>query len=145
MNETIEQKRRRLFGKQYLEEYKNIISKICRSDYDLLSIVDSDKIFNELKYLKRTDYLTLAFDEKIDVWDSYKSNFVKNIYLITKLSEDCGIIKVKDIDYFNINFDFFAEPEGMILIANEDLSYKLLFDFYEDDRCFKIDIVEYKK
>ena len=67
MNETIEQKRRRLFGKQYLEEYKNIISKICRSDYDLLSIVDSDKIFNELKYLKRTDYLTLALDEKIDV------------------------------------------------------------------------------
>jgi|SRR5690554_5138234 len=145
MNETIEQKKRRLFGKQYLEEYKKTISKICKSDYELLSIVDSDKIYSELKELRKLDYLTFSFDEKVNVWNAYKSNFVNNIYLITRLSEDCGIIKVKDIDCFNIDFDFFAEPEGMIIIVNEGLNYKLLFDFYEDNTAFKIDIIEYIK
>lgn len=143
MNETIEQKRRRLFGKQYLEEYKKTISKICKSDYELLSIVDSDKIFNELKKLRKLNCLTFSFKEKVNVWHSYKRNFINSVYLMTKLSEDCGIIKVKDIDYFNINFDFFAEPEGMIIITNEDMNYKLLLDFYEDNESLKIDIIEY--
>lgn len=143
MEETFEQKKRRLFGKQYLGEYKKTISKICKSNYEILSIVDSDKIFKNLKELRKLPSLTFPFNEKVSVWKSYKYKFIDSIYLMTKLSDDCGIIKVKSIDYFNIDFDFFDESEGMIVIANEDLTYKLLLDFYEDNASLKIDIIEY--
>lgn len=143
MEETFEEKKRRLFGKQYLGEYQKTISKICKGNYQFLSIVDSDEIFNKLKELKKLSSLTFCFDEKTSVLESYKYKFIDSVYLMTKLSADCGIIKVKNIDYFNIDFDFSDESEGMIIIANEDLSYKLLLDFYEDSGSLKIDIIEY--
>lgn len=147
MEETIEQKKRRLYGKQFLKNYQKTISEIlykCDDDsYEILSIMESDVIFNQLNKLKLVNSSTFTFKEKITIWNLFKNKFSNKFYLITSLSYDCGVFEVKNIDCFNIDFDYSVEPTGLIILVNSTLEYKLVLDFYEEEESLKIDMMEY--
>lgn len=146
MKETLEQKKRRLFGKQYLDEYKKIIEKITNNDFEILSIVETDEIIkNELK-------LKLVFSKKILFKDKEELKSIifehisvdNSIYVFTSLSRDCGAILINNINSFNFDFNFSDDLSGIISLISSDIRNKILLDFYEEDNLFYIEIEHYQ-
>ena len=143
--ETIEQKKRRVFGKQFLDTYKKELSNLINpeiSDYEFLSLVETDKL-----YLKEiNDGITIKkidFDNKIDILDkllkSFSENKCENYFILTSYYKDCGAVVIKSLNNFNIGFDFNAEHSGLIEIFDSILENKILMDYYEENDK-KIDI-----
>lgn len=145
--ETPDQKRRRIYGRQYLSEYLNIFEKILNikiTEKDLLSLEDVDKIisggraklyfekiipFNDKRYFHKlvTDHI-LGFNEPA--------------FTFIEHSLECGAAKIQGLHEFNFNFKFDDEPAGLISIMIERTSEELLLDFYEENsiRLMKVSI-----
>ena len=64
MEESLEQKKRRLFGKQYLSEYQEVINKITKNDFKILSIVETDKLIEKVSKLKLRFSKKILFNDK---------------------------------------------------------------------------------
>lgn len=148
MIETIEQKKRRLFGKQYLEKYLKIINKITIiKNPKILSIVETDRISNNQNKLNLDVFFCtkLLFDNKSDLKNTMLKYFKskENIYLFIPLSEDCGAVEIDSINSFNFNFKFTDEPSGIISIISKNSKEKILLDFYEEEKIRYIEFEYY--
>jgi hypothetical protein len=142
--ENIEQKKRRLYGKRYREEYLkelNALTNVKVSESNLLSIVESDLIGNVVK--NDTYKTTIRFNDKeellILVGEMIKAKN-KSCYLYTTYSQDCGVLKLKNLNEFNINFNFEDEHAGLIKIVLEDLTNEIILDFYMQDNDSYLDL-----
>ncbi len=146
MIETIEQKKRRLFGRQYLEEYLGIIHKITIiKNPKILSIVETDRINDNQNKLNNSFSIKLLFDNKSDLKNIILKQFKSkdNVYLFIPLSKDCGAIEMDSIINFNFNFNFTDEPSGIISIISKNLKEKILLDFYEEQEVKYIEFEYY--
>nr|WP_315218686.1 hypothetical protein [uncultured Flavobacterium sp.] len=142
--ESIEQKKRRLYGKRYLEEYLkelNALTNIKVFESNLMSIVESDLLGTVIK--SKVYKTTIKFNDKekllLLVGEMIKTKN-KSCYLYTTYSEDCGVLKLKSLNEFNINFNFDDEHGGLIKIVLEDLSNELILDFYNQENDIYLDI-----
>jgi len=148
MEETLEQKKRRLFGKQYLSEYLGVIKKITFiENTELLSIVDTDEVIKNSSDLKKHCSYKFYFNEKLEIkkkiYDTIKYN--GKFYLFTSLSQDCGCVIINSLNDINFNFNFEDDSSGIISLISFDLSEKILFDFYIENDKQLIEIEYYKK
>jgi hypothetical protein len=134
--ETNEQKRRRLFGKQFLSEYLkelNDITNIKIIPEKLLSIEKSD-IVRAARYTRSKscilnfndkEKLLLVIGQLIKIKDG-------PCYLYTTYSKDCGLLQLDYLGDFKIYFNFTDEHAGFIKIIMQDLSNSISLDFYEE-------------
>lgn len=71
MEESIEQKKRRLFGKQYLVEYLAIIKKITKykneDDIKIISIPKTDIVINKNVLLEKNAVFRIPFNNKTEL------------------------------------------------------------------------------
>ena len=145
MIESLEQKKRRLFGNQYSDEYRVIINKITISNsnnFKILSIPETDNLIDDIANLKLKSSVKLLFNEKLLLKKNVleKLNTVCGIYLFTSLSKDCGAVLIDSINLFNFDFNFTDDDSGIISIVASNLKDKILLDFYEEDGTEYIEI-----
>lgn len=147
--ETLEQKKRRIYGRQYLNKYLAILYKLVidKKKINLLNIVDTDNISN------KTSNLVLTFSDRIYFSDKEKlkkiildniKNFNEEYYLFTSLSKECGVAELESLNDFNFNFDFKDEPSGILSLVNFSITNKILLDYYEEDNIEYLEVEIYK-
>nr|DAW61605.1 MAG TPA: hypothetical protein [Caudoviricetes sp.] len=146
MEESLEQKKRRLFGKQYLSEYQEVINKITKNDFKILSIVETDKLIEKVSKLKLRFSKKILFNDKEELKSIIFNNFNTNdsVYIFTSLSRDCGAVLIDSIIYFNFNFNFMDDHSGIISLISSDVKNKILLDFYEEDGLQYLEIESYQ-
>ena len=146
MEESLEQKKRRLFGKQYLSEYQEVINKITKNDFKILSIVETDKLIEKESKLKLRFSKKILFNDKEELKSIIFNNFNINdsVYILTSLSRDCGAVLIDSIIYFNFNFNFMDDHSGIISLISSDVKNKILLDFYEEDGLQYLEIESYQ-
>lgn len=146
MEESLEQKKRRLFGKQYLSEYQEVINKITKNDFKILSIVETDKLIEKVSKLKLRFSKKILFNDKEELKSIIFNNFNTNdsVYIFTSLSRDCGAVLIDSIIYFNFNFNFMDDHSGIISLISSDIKNKILLDFYEEDGLQYLEIESYQ-
>ena len=146
MEESLEQKKRRLFGKQYLSEYQEVINKITKNDFKILSIVETDKLIEKVSKLKLRFSKKILFNDKEELKSIIFNNFNTNdsVYIFTSLSRDCGAVLIDSIIYFNFNFNFMDDHLGIISLISSDIKNKILLDFYEEDGLQYLEIESYQ-
>ena len=144
MEESLEQKKRRLFGKQYLSEYQEVINKITKNDFKILSIVETDKLIEKESKLKLRFSKKILFNDKEELKSIIFNNFNTNdsVYIFTSLSRDCGAVLIDSIIYFN--FNFMDDHSGIISLISSDVKNKILLDFYEEDGLQYLEIESYQ-
>ena len=144
MEESLEQKKRRLFGKQYLSEYQEVINKITKNDFKILSIVETDKLIEKVSKLKLRFSKKILFNDKEELKSIIFNNFNTNdsVYIFTSLSRDCGAVLIDSIIYFN--FNFMDDHSGIISLISSDVKNKILLDFYEEDGLQYLEIESYQ-
>jgi hypothetical protein len=150
--ETIEQKKRRLYGKKDLPTYLKEINEILLIEVDsdnLLSIVKTDEIRNHFSSKRLKNSYKILFDEK----EKFKEIVLKNIgntsgqfFIFTSLSINCGALAIDSILDFNFNFGFNSITSGIITITKSNLSKEILLDFTEENgiKYLEIEIYETK-
>lgn len=147
--ETLEQKKRRLYGKQYLNKYLlelNLLTNKPVNETNLLSIIETDNI----KFLSdEYNYkITIAFDNKSELADVISKMLNGKdcpCYLFTGYSDDCGALRIDSLESFNIDFSFNDEHSGLIRIISEDFRNKLVLDFFEENNEYSLEIEIYGK
>ena len=146
MEESLEQKKRRLFGKQYLSEYQEVINKITKNNFKILSIVETDKLIEKESKLKLRFSKKILFNDKEELKSIIFNNFNTNdsVYIFTSLSRDCGAVLIDSIIYFNFNFNFMDDHSGIISLISSDVKNKILLDFYEEDGLQYLEIESYQ-
>lgn len=149
MIESLEQKKRRLFGNQYSDEYRVIINKITirnSNNFKILSIPETDNLIDDIANLKLKSSVKLLFNEKLLLKKNVleKLNTVCGIYLFTSLSKDCGAVLIDSINLFNFDFNFTDDDSGIISIVASNLKDKILLDFYEEDGTEYIEIEHFQ-
>ncbi|WP_353118217.1 hypothetical protein [Myroides odoratus] len=149
MLESLEQKKRRLYGKKYLKEYIGVIKRITtlnEHEINLLSIIETDNIIEKEKTLKFQSSSKLFFNDKEELkkFIIEKLN-TDSIYVCTQFSVDCGILMIDSLKVFNFQFDFDDDSSGIITLINSNLEHKVLLDFYEENGLKYIEIEYYAK
>lgn len=145
--ETLEQKKRRLYGKSYLKEYLKELEAITNIDVskkNLLSIVESDKVtfdrgsesYKAKILFNDKERLLIFIGDLLELKDG-------EAFLSTAYSKDCGLLQLNSLKDFNVNFNFNDEHSGLITIVLKDLSNKLLLDFYEENQEQYLEIEVY--
>lgn len=147
--ETLEQKKRRLFGRfllpDYLKELNNLV-KYKITALDLLSIEESDKILEASKKLEKRFFHKCTFGDKKELHSIISNIGTKDknpYYLYTEYSNDCGMAKINTINDFNVNFSFYDEHSGLIILINENTTNKILLDFYKEEEDIFTEIEVY--
>ena len=147
--ETIEQKKRRLYGKQYLNEYFKELKALTNNEVyesDILSISETDNIPNlsisskpsskyNIEFQEKNKLLTLI-DEVIQLKDG-------ECFLFSSYSKDCGAMKLCSLANFNVNFNFDDEHSGIITIISADFSNQIIFDFFIENHIQYLEIELY--
>ena len=141
--ETLNQKKRRLYGKQYLNIYISEINNLV--DYsvtksNLISIEITDTLLikdEDLSIKKRIDFNEKS--EFLNVIISKISND-ENVFLLTSYYKDCGAVLINSIKSLNTNFNFNDEQSGLIEIIDKQLKNKIILDFYEENGKTQLEI-----
>lgn len=152
--ETLEQKKRRLFGKKHLPRYLRELNKLLRKGVkaqDLLSIVDTDSFMNSVSYFKdKKPYNKeiIKFSDKSRLKEIFSKEIIDwdvpyMIYLSDSL--DCGLLEIPSLYYFNFDFSFYDEHAGIITFTRIDGEQKIVLDYYEEDDEKFIEIETYRK
>jgi len=146
--ETLEQRKRRLFGKQYLNDYLSVLNKLSLikiENKDLLSIVETDKIIDKASSLLLNNSLKIEFSNKDELKKEILNifNYQDRVYLFTSLSEDCGTVDINLLNEFNFNFNYNDDISGIIILISTLREKKILLDFYEEDEKKYIEIEFY--
>lgn len=148
--ETYEQKKRRLFGKKYLQTYLGELKSILQINVDavdLLSIVETDKL-NEIDYSNYSKKsFNILFNEKDKLKEFIFNNceqINKSYFIFTEYSLDCGTLKISKLQDFNFNFPFKSEHSGLISLIRDDLSEKIILDFSEENGVEYLEVEIYK-
>ena len=66
--------------------------------------------------------------------------FPKPVYLWTQYTNECGALRLSSIRDLNFGFDFKVESNGILSLIAEDLTNRMLLDFYEDGQNQLLDI-----
>jgi hypothetical protein len=146
--ETLEQRKRRLFGKQYLNDYLSVLNKLSLikiENKDLLSIVETDKIIDKASSLLLSNSLKIEFSNKDELKKEILNifNYQDRVYLFTSLSKDCGTVDINLLNEFNFNFNYNDDISGIIILISTLRKKKILLDFYEEDEKKYIEIEFY--
>lgn len=144
MNNRLQFLIRKNAGKRNLEEYKEILSKlIIDNNYSIMCLEDSDIITETvIKNNKLNQYTNsiwsskqIPFSEKNElkqIISKIRLRYDDMVYMSIKNSEQCGLIVLDRIDFFNVNFQFRDEPSGLIVFYDRSLTNELVVDFYEE-------------
>lgn len=148
MEETLEQKKRRLYGKKYLSDYLLIMQKIT-SNIDVLcrkSIPETDSIIEKISFLSLKESFRIVFDDKNKLKNIVfnKIKQLESVYIFTSFSQDCGVIQIPSLKNFNFDFEFSDDLSGIISLVTLDLKSKILLDFYKEDNNEIIEIEIYE-
>lgn len=154
--ETYEQKKRRLYGKQHLYKYikeLNALTNIDVCNENLFSIVETDKIVSGIKehlYKSSNTFskskILFSDKESLLILIGHIINLKNDeVYISTEFSLDCGLLKLASLNDFNVNFDYEKVTSGLFSITLKDFSNSLLFDFYEEDYEYYLEIESYGK
>jgi hypothetical protein len=152
--ETLEQKKRRLFGKSYLPRYFAELSRLLKEDVhvqNLLSIVETDNFMNSVSYFKdEKPYSknTIKFSDKTSLKKILSKEISDwNVPYMMYLSDsfDCGLLKISSLFCFNFDFSFYDEHAGIIIFTRTDGKEKILLDYYEENGEKYIAVEIYKK
>jgi len=145
--ETLEQKKRKIYGKQYLNQYlkelKNILTKDI-NEKDLLSIVITDKIAqNERGKLLIKD--VILFDDK-EALENILERCLKSkqFYLFISHSLYCGTCKINLFTDFNFKFSFEDLSSKIINLCSIDFREEIILDFYEEDNIKYLQVEIYE-
>lgn len=148
--ENTEQKKRRLFGKQYLPEYLNELNRLTNKNIgaeDLLSIMETDKIISKSSALRLVFSKKIPFSNKEElkaILVSENINFESSYFMFTSYSRDCGAVRIPSLTVFNFDFNFKDEHAGIISFVSLDFKEKILFDFYVENTFEYLDIEIYQ-
>lgn len=148
MLESLEQKKRRLYGGKYLKEYTDIIKRITtlnENEIRILSIIETDSIIEKGKMLQLQSSIRVFFNakEELKKYILEKLDTDDRIYLCTFFSVDCGVLLIDSLEFFNFHFNFEDDPSGIITLMNSNLEHKVLLDFYEENGLKYIEIEYY--
>jgi hypothetical protein len=122
----------------YLLELKEFTGVDVKREF-LSSVEDVKKIIKKTLLLKDTNKNKFAIDFSEKTSERFKT-FIANlkkannspVYIWTEKSNVCGLYKVASIDAVNFAFRFDLSPEGIVEFVTEDLSDRLLLDYYYD-------------
>jgi len=146
--ETLEQRKRRLFGKQYLNDYLSVLNKLSLikiENKDLLSIVETDMIIDKASSLLLSNSLKIDFLNKYEFKKKILNifNYQDRVYLFTSLSKDCGTVEINMLNEFNFNFNYNDDTSGIIILISTSGEKKIILDFYEEAKKKYIEIEFY--
>ena len=135
--ETLEQRKRRLFGKQYLNDYLSVLNKLSLikiENKNLLSIVETDMIIEKASSLLLSNSLKINFLNKDELKKEILNifNYQDRVYLFTSLSKDCGTVEINMLNEFNFNFNYNDDTSGIIILISTSGEKKIILDFYEE-------------
>lgn len=148
MEESLEQKKRRLFGKQYLKSYEDELKKVVTIPINsdgFLSIAETDNI--RLQENDEKISFRFEFSDKNSL-----SSIINKIYnydreecylYIGSYSEDCGLYRLNSIKDFNVGFSLTEISSGIIIIYSIHKGCKILFDFYEEQGVERMEVEVY--
>ena len=146
--ETLQQKKRRLYGKKYLSKHiaeLNALTNVKIEEGDLLSIADTDLVSLSIKEHFQPSQKKF-YEATIPVLD--KERFLLYIgglieqkdgkaYVSVEHSLDCGLVEIKSLEDFNVNFDWKEIPSELFSITLNDFSNRLLIDIcIEEGECY---------
>ena len=152
--ETFQQKKRRLYGKQYLSLHINELNALTNIDIsseDLLSIVDTDLIVLNIKERFQPPS-NKCYKAKISFSDKEKllifiGSLIKlkdrEAYISVEHSLDCGLLKINSLRDFNVNFELKKATSELFTITLSDYSNRLLLDISEEDGEHYLEIEVY--
>ena len=149
--ETYEQKKRRLFGKQFLPQYLEELNKILKIHVDstnLSSIVEMDEVRQNILAKKLKYKFKILFNEKEKLKEIIFSNierFNDKYYVFTSYSMNCGILMIDSLQEFNFDFSFEDMRSGIITLTRADLFEEILLDFNEENGVEYLEIEIYEK
>lgn len=152
--ETLEQKKRRLFGRKHLPEYLRELSKLLEREVkptELLSIIETDEFIDSISYFKEQepDYKeTIKFSDKkslTNILYNTVSEWEIPYIMYLSYSLDCGLIKISSLSCFNLNFGFNDEHGGIIAFTRFDGKEDIVLDYYEEHSVQMLEIEIYKK
>ncbi len=121
----------------------NNILKINVSSKDLLTLEETDLILSNPYKLKVFFKETILFEHTTKLESAVVNNISQSEYGYFVFVSDvlqCGAIRISSIDDFNFNFGYDDLGSGIISIIREDLSEKIILDFYEENGTKYIDI-----
>ena len=125
---------------------QEVINKITKNNFKILSIVETDKLIEKESKLKLRFSKKILFNDKEELKSIIFNNFNTNdsVYIFTSLSRDCGAVLIDSIIYFNFNFNFMDDHSGIISLISSDVKNKILLDFYEEDGLQYLEIESYQ-
>lgn len=139
--ETLEQKKRRLFGRKHLPEYLRELSRLLKREVkstELLSIVETDEFIDSISHFKGQEpdcKETIRFTDKtslIAILYNTISDWNVSYMMYLSYSLDCGLMKIPSLSCFNLNFNFDDENAGIIEFIRTDGEEKIKLDYYEE-------------
>lgn len=152
--ETLEQKKRRLFGRKYLPEYLKELSRLLKREVketELLSIIQTDEFIDSIRYLKKqeVDYkVTIKFSNKnkmLNILQNIISDWNVPYVMYLSYSLDCGLMQIPSLHCFNFSFNFDDENAGIIEFTRVDGKEDIVLDYYEEHSKQLLDIKIYKE
>ncbi|TKC12037.1 hypothetical protein FA048_00005 [Pedobacter polaris] len=135
--ESVNQKKRRIFGKKDFKDYLEELNKLAKFPVTInhiISIVETDKILESFNG-KRIYKERMEFKDKIKlqtIFSNISRIVLDDFLLFTSYSKNCGAMHLKSINNFNHAFKFNDEHSGLISLINECLDVKIVMDFYEE-------------
>ena len=152
--ETLEQKKRRLYGKKNMHSHITELDSLTNIDVnekDLLSIVDSDLVLEKIKrYFHESDVKEhkhkIPFSDKESLL-IFVGELIKlkdgEAYVMTENSERCGLLKIRSLKDFNVNFEREKAKSELFTITLVDFSNRLLLDINEEEGEYYLEIETY--
>ena len=143
MNETLERKKIRVYGKTHrklhinecLEELNRVfLPQIIEADLlDALKTFDFIKDFRDIER-PYTIKSTVDFNKKEQFLDAFVNINMLDcpFYVDASCCDVCGLLYIKSIKEFNINFKWNDEQRNMIEFIKPDKSIQILLDYYEE-------------
>lgn len=154
MKESLEQKKRRLYGKKYIPKYLEELNRLVLynvEEKDLLSIVDTDNFIESSKVLDKNSLFvqkTILFSEKEKLMEFIKENTLSMntpYMMYLSYSSDCGLMRISSLYDFNFDFSFNDEHAGLIEFIREDKQESILLDYSEENNKKILEIEIYRK
>lgn len=143
--ETYDQKKRRIVGRQYLNRYLLELNNLYTVNIDasaLYSIVETDEIRKSWSKFENRIDTTILFTDKHLLHDKLKELkfHLNDYYVIIGKFDYCGIPKLVDSSYFNINFNFEQSSHLLITLRSIDDSHKIVLspDIQGDEEVLEI-------
>lgn len=149
-DESYEQKKRRLFGKQKMQEHLydlNLFLNCSITENHLLSIVDTDSLLERIDKeisLRPDFFMTVHFEDRKEQLEQVIKQHLdekSSYYLWIYSSDICGIYLIDSL--FDLNLSFPWDAPDLLILIEHDLKKKVVLDWYEEDENFKLDIVLY--